>query len=134
MTPLRPGSRVVLVVGLYLACFWWLIGLAWQAHDPLWAGIITGLMVLLGAGNYFQRLARTGAAILRATARQLALVWAVILVILNLRLDVWEASLHGMDLAAMHRLLPAWMIPVLTLALLFWIGMILALTKPKPRR
>jgi RNA polymerase sigma factor (sigma-70 family) len=134
MAPLKPGSRIVLVVGLYLACFWWLIVLAWQAQDPVGAGIITGLMILLGAGNYFQRLARTGSAIIRATIGHLALIWAVILVILNLRLDVWEASLHGMDLAAMHRLLPAWLIPALTLALLIWIGIVLALTRPKPRR
>jgi hypothetical protein len=118
---------------LYLACFWWLINLAWQAHDPVWTGIITGLMVLLGVGNYFQHLARTGSAIIRATIRQLALIWAVILVILNLRLDAWVASLHGMDLAALHRLLPAWTIPALTMALLLWIGMMLVLTRPKVR-
>jgi hypothetical protein len=90
-------------------------------------------MVLLGAGNYFQHLARTGSAIIRATIRQLALIWAVILVILNLRLDAWVASLHGMDLAALHRLLPAWTIPALTMALLLWIGMMLVLTRPKVR-
>jgi RNA polymerase sigma factor (sigma-70 family) len=133
MMPLKPGGRIVLVVGLYLACFWWLIGLAWQAHDVMWAGITTGLMVVLGLGNYFQPRTRTGAAVTRAVAGHLALAWAVILVILNLRLDVWEASLHGMDLAAMHRLLPTWVIPALTLALLLWIGVTLALTNPKRR-
>ncbi len=130
-TPLRPGARVVLVAGLYLACFWWLIGLAWQAHDAMWAGIITCLMVVLGVCNYFQPGARTGAAVTRAIAGHLALAWAVILVILNLRLEAWAASLHGLDLAAMHRLLPPWIIPLLTLALLAWVGVILALTKPK---
>ena len=130
-TPLKPGARVVLVAGLYLACFWWLIGLAWQAHDAMWASIITCVMVALGVCNYFQPGARTGAAVTRAVAGHLTLAWAVILVILNLRLDTWEASLHGMDLAAMHRLLPVWTIPLLTLALLIWVGVILALTKPK---
>jgi len=129
VAPLNPGSRMVLVVGLYLGCFWWLINLAWQAHDPLWAGIITGLMVLLGAWNYFCRLARTGSAIIRTTIGHLALIWAVILVILNFRLDAWEASLRGIDLPAMHQLLPPWVIPVLTLALLLWIGVVMALTK-----
>jgi RNA polymerase sigma factor (sigma-70 family) len=133
MAPLEPGSRVILVVGLYLACFWGFIHLAWQAHDPVWAAIITSLMVVLGAWHYFQRRARTGLPIMRTTIGHLALIWAVILVILNLRLDVWVASLHGLDLAAMHRLLPVWMVPVLTLALLIWIGLILTLTKPKPR-
>jgi hypothetical protein len=131
VSPLSPAARVVLVVGLYLACFWWLIDLAWEAHDPMWTGIITGLMVLLGAWNYFQRRARNGAAIIRATAGQLALVWGVILLILNLRLDVWEASLRGLDLATMHRLLPAWVIPLLTLTLVLWLGILLAVTKPK---
>ena len=133
LAPLKPGSRIVLVVGLYLACFWWLINLAWQAHDPVWAGIITGLMFLLGAWNYFQRLARTGTAMMRAVIGQLALIWGVILVILNLRLEAWEASLHGMDPVTMRLLLPVWVIPALTAALLLWIGLILALTKPGSR-
>jgi hypothetical protein len=38
-----------------------------------------------------------------------------------------------MDLAALHRLLPAWTIPALTMALLLWIGMMLVLTRPKVR-
>ena len=82
-----------------------------------------------GAWNYFQRRARNGAAIIRATAGQLALVWGVILVVLNLRLEVWEASLRGLDLATMHRLLPAWVIPLLALALVLWFGILLAVTK-----
>jgi hypothetical protein len=86
---------------------------------------------VLGVCNYFQPGARTGAAATRAIAGHLALAWAVILAILNLRLDKWEASLHGMDLAAMHRLLPVWTIPLLTLALLIWVGVMLVLTKPE---
>jgi RNA polymerase sigma factor (sigma-70 family) len=134
MIPLKPGRRIVLVVGLYLACFSWLIDLAWRAHDPVWAGIIAGLMVCLGAWNYFQRLTRTGTAIIRATIGQLALVWGVILVILNLRLVVWMASLRGVDLPTINHLLPAWVVPLLTLALLGWIGILLVVTKPRRSR
>lgn len=36
-----------------------------------------------------------------------------------------------MSLAEMHRLLPPWLIPVLTLTLMTWIGILLAMTKPK---
>ena len=133
MTPLKTGSRIMLVTGLHLACFWWLINLAWQAHDPVWAGTITGLMAVLGVWNFFLPRARTAVTITRAVAGHVALIWGVILVILNLRLEVWEASLHEMDLSAMHRLLPAWIIPFLTLTLLIWVGLMLALTKPKPR-
>jgi len=75
--------------------------------------------------------ARTGSAIIRATAGQLAVVWRVILLVLNLRLDMWESSLRGIDPAEMHRLLPPWIIPLLTLALVLWFGILLAVAKPK---
>ncbi len=49
--PLKVGTRVVVVAGVYLACFWWLGELARQAGDYVWLGVIAGLMVVLGASN-----------------------------------------------------------------------------------
>ena len=88
-------------------------------------------MVVLGVWRFFQCRGRTGTAARRAAIGHAALAWGVILVVLNLRLDVWLAVRREMSLAEMHRLLPPWLIPVLTLTLMTWIGILLAMTKPK---
>jgi RNA polymerase sigma factor (sigma-70 family) len=108
-----------------------LVDLARQAHDATWAGIIAGAMLLLGIWNFIQLPGKTGTAAARAVARHLALIWAVILVILNCRLDVWEATLHDINLDEMHRQLPPATIPLLTLALLIWVAILMQITKPK---
>lgn len=63
--------------------------------------------------------------------RRFALGWAVIFVVLNLRMDLWLASYRGVDLAVIQRLLPPWVIPTETLTLLVWIGALAALTRPR---
>ena len=131
-TPLNVGTRVAFVAGLYLSCFLWLINRAWRARDQVSVGIFTGTMVVLAVSHFFQVRRRTGVAAVRAGIAHVTLAWAVILVTLNCRLDVWMAADCGTDLAEIHRLLPAWVIPSLTLTLLIWIGLLLALTKPKP--
>jgi len=50
---------------------------------------------------------------------------------LNLRADVWVASAYGVTVAEAHTLQPTWIIPVLTLALVAWAAVVIALTKPK---
>jgi RNA polymerase sigma factor (sigma-70 family) len=132
--PLKMGGRVVVVGGVYVACFWWLIDLAWQAHDWPMAGVTAALMVGLAIGNLAQLRGLTGAAVTRAVASHLALAWAVILVILNWRLSAWEASLNGIGMEEMQRLLPQWTLPLLTLALVAWVALLLVLTKPKSPR
>jgi RNA polymerase sigma factor (sigma-70 family) len=131
-TPLKLGTRVALVIGLYLAFFSWLIYMAWTAHDLMSVGIITGTMVALGVWHFIDFRGRTGTAAIRAGIRRLALVFGVVLAVLNWRLDVWMAARREMSLAEYHHLLfSAWIVPLLTLALLLWIGFVLLLTKPK---
>jgi hypothetical protein len=131
VTPPKTGGRVFLLIGVYVACFSWLINVAWFAGDQLSAAIITAVTVLLAMWQFF-RVNRSGShgAALRVTCQHLALVWGVILVTLNWRLDTWMATIRGIDLAAMHRLLPAWVVPSLTLALVSWVGVLLAITRP----
>jgi hypothetical protein len=131
-TPLTWGTRLVVVAGIYLSAFLWLIDLAWRARDLLSVGIMTAAMLVLGVSHFFQVRLRTGVGAARAAITHVALAWAVILIMLNCRLDVWMASRHGVSLVEMLDLLPPWMIPSLTLALLIWIGVLSALTKPKP--
>jgi RNA polymerase sigma factor (sigma-70 family) len=132
-TPLTWGTRIIVVAGIYLPCFLGLITLAWRAQDLLSVGILTGAMVVLGVCHFFQFRGRPGVAGVRAGMGCLTLACAVILVILNWRLDVWMAARYEVSIAEMHQLYPLWLIPSLTLALLLWIGLVLAITKPKRR-
>ena len=125
------GTRLVVVVGIYLSAFLWLINLAWRGRDLPSAGIMTAAMLVLAASHFFQVRRRTGVAAARAAIAHVTLAWAVILVILNCRVDVWLAAQRETDLAEIHGLLPVWVIPALTLALVIWVGILLALTRPK---
>jgi len=129
--PLTAGRNLVVIVGLYLACFGWLIDLAWRAHDVVSTAIITATMVALGGSHFFQVRRKTGVTVVHTVVGHLAVVWGMILLILNCRLEAWTACLEGIDPAEMSRLFPVWLIPALTLALLLWIGLVLVITGPK---
>ena len=119
---------------MYLAWFSWLITLAWRAQDLLSVEILTGAMVVLGVLHFFQFRSRgTGVAAMRGGISCLTLAFGMILLMLNWRLDVWMAARYEVSVVEMHRLYPMWLIPSLTLALLLWIGLVFAITKPKCR-
>jgi RNA polymerase sigma factor (sigma-70 family) len=130
----KPGTRVSLSVGTHLAMSLWLITIAWQANDRLTAGIIAGLMAGLTVWNLISLRGLVGFAAARADSQHYAWCILLILVVLNLRLDAWLASRYEVSVAEIHRLFPMWIIPSLTLALLIWIGILLAMTRPKPAR
>ena len=130
-TRLSLGARIAMVTGVYLGFFSWLIALAWMAHDQVSAGIIAGTTVALGVWHFFLLRGRTGRAAMWATLGRIALAFGIILAILNVRLDVWMAAIRGTDLAEIHRLLPAWVVPSLTLALLIWVVVVFAVMKPR---
>jgi len=109
------------------------IFLAWHAHDRLATAMTVGLMAALGVWNFFNLRGLTGLAVTRAYIGQLASCCAVMLAIFNLRFDVWAASWYGVSVAEIPRLFPAWMVPLLTLVLVVWSGISMALTKPKRR-
>jgi len=131
--PLTLSRRFVVIAGLYAACFWWLIDLAWRANDLVSTVLIVVTMSALGVWHFCQVRGKTGVAAMRTVAAHLAGIWAVILLILNCRLQAWIPVLAGVDRAEMSRLLPFWIIPGLTLALLLWVALILAVTRPGRR-
>lgn len=133
MMPLKPGTLALVVAGTHLMLLWCVIFLAWMAQDRITAGIIVGIMLTLGIWQFFHARGKTGAAAARAYIGQLAVCSAVMLAILNLRFDVWAASWYGISVAELHHRLPIWIVPLLTLTLLLWSGLFLALTKPKRR-
>ena len=133
MTPMTTGTRAGMWAGVYLAFFSSVVYMAWQENDRISAVIIAGTMLALGLWHFLHVRGKTGMAAVRASIGHFALCSGIVLVVLNLRLDAWMASRHECSLAEIHRLLPAWVVPALTLALVLWAGLVLALTKPKPR-
>ena len=133
MTPMKTGTRAGMLAGVYLAFFSWLVYLAWQENDRISAVIIGGTMLALGLWHFFHVRGKAGMAAIRAGIGHFALCWGVVLGILNLRWAAWLASRHECSVAEIHHLLPAWVVPVLTLALLLWAGLVLTLTKPMRR-
>ncbi len=129
--PLDLGRSIAVTVGVYVACFSGLIESAWRANDLLWAAIIAATMMALGGAHFMRLQCKTGVAATRNVAGRLALVWGVILLILNCRLDIWMAADRGVSLTEIHHLLPPWIIPLLTLALVAWLGILVAMTRPK---
>ncbi len=130
-SPPSRSRRVVLLIGVYLACAAWMINLAWLAGDRSTAAFVTVAMLVLGTVN-FDRVHNSTSreAVLRVTSQHLALVWAVVLLTLNCRLDLWVASFRDIPLAEMHQLLPPSIIDLLTVVLLLWAGILVAATRP----
>jgi hypothetical protein len=120
-----------MVAGIYVAMFSALIYLAFKAHDWLAGAVLSGAMIVLGGWHVLYVGSRDGLAGWRRATRRLVLAWAVILVVLNWRLGGWLAAYRGVDVAVIHGLLPAWVIPVATLTLVVWIGALVALTRPR---
>jgi len=135
LTPLKPVPLLLFVAGLYMAIFWGFIYLAWQAHDRAGAIVIAAIMVALAACRYLATVGQTGVAVIRRSAWHLSLAGAVVLVILNCRVETWIALLRGEDLVG-TRLTPLsqWIISGLTVGLVIWTGLLIVLTKPKPAK
>jgi len=128
--PMKPLTRVVVAAGVSMAFFSWLIYLAWQANDAVWAATIAVTAVVVGVSYFRSTSGRIGSGAMRAAAWRLVLIWAAVLIILNCRLEAWLESMNGPGAFSM----PHWFIPLLTLALVIWFGIIMALTNPKPAR
>jgi hypothetical protein len=133
MVPLNPARNAVVMGCTTLAFFSWLIPLACRVHDTGTVFVIMGLMLGLGAWQIISLRGKIGVPAMRAVAGHLALSWAAVLAVLNLRLDAWLAYMHGSSVAEIHSLLPVWVAPLLTLALAVWAGLVMVATKPARR-
>ena len=131
VSPLTPGQSAFLVVGSHLTIFSWLISLTWREHDWMTTAVVTGAMLLLGVWNFFQLRGKTGVAATKVAYGHMTLCCGVVAAVINLRLDVWAAAGYGVSVAEIHNLLPTWIVQLLTLILVIWSVVVLALTKPK---
>ncbi len=129
--PMKPGPRMLAMLGTNLMLFSCVISLAWWAHDRVAAGIIVGIMLVLSLCHFYFSKGKTGVAAALNYTAQLASTCAVMLAIFNLRFDTWAAVWYGVGVPELHRLVPTWMVPLLTGVVAVWAGVLLALTRPK---
>jgi RNA polymerase sigma factor (sigma-70 family) len=129
--PVSALNYAAIVAGTHLMMFWGIILSAWREQDRLGAIIIAGLMTALGIWNFFKTRDRNGAVIPAGYFIQLASCTALLLAILNLRIDLWLAHSYGVTVTYLHQNMPFWMIPTLTLVLLAWSVAVFMMTKPK---
>ena len=133
--PTSMKKSVALTAGFLTATFWVLIFLAWQTGDRTVSLSIVGGVVLLGAAPFW--LARNR---LRPVDEAKAAGWyvsfcgLVFLGILNWRLDVWLASIYGVGVDTMQRLLPMALIHWLSAIVIAWTAALVFITQPDEKR
>ena len=131
----RKLSVLLTACAMTVGALAWLVHLAWQVGDTR-SSVITaatgiGVIAWCVCCSYFPSLIKG----IRAAPAQAAwvptiLIVAVILLMLNWRLDRWTAVILNSDLAGAHLFLPMWIIHLSTLFLLIWIGVLVTFTRP----
>jgi len=114
-------------VGIHVAMFLWLVAVAWRMEDHLTAGLVVLLGALLAIWKHFDWQSRTVQSYIRATFGHVGLCCAVLVTVVNLRLDVWLATNRGVSVTAIHQIYPMWLVPVLSVSVGLWIGVLLVL-------
>jgi RNA polymerase sigma factor (sigma-70 family) len=133
--PVSNWMRVAQVAGFLTAVFWVVIFLAWRTGDQAVAGGIVAGVLLLGAAPFLlARLRLWPADHAKAGNGYVGFCGLVFLAVLNWRLDVWQAVIHGVDLGTMHRLLPMALVHWLSAILVAWTAALIFVTRPDGRR
>ncbi len=130
--PMGPVARMLAALGTDLMLFSCVLLLAWSAHDRAAATAIAVIMLAMSAWHYTLSRGKSGPALVASYVLQLATGCGAMLAIFNLRFEVWMASARGVTVPEIHRLLPMYLIPALTLALAAWVAAFLVLTRQRP--
>ncbi len=126
--PLR--TIIFTLFGVYVASTAWIIWLAWVVGDRWTAAIFAAITAGLASWNLQKVRARTKAEAARLNAIFNGLLCAIILGVVNLRVDRWLAPIYDVSVGEMYRLLPMMIVHGLTVFLICWVGAILLLTQP----
>ena len=126
--PMRSGTVAAVVVGGFLI-YSWFIRFEW--HDRTGVLITTTAMILMALAAFFQCRGKPALEVSRILGEHLNRVGILVLLVINLRTDVWVASAYGVKVSEAPELLPTWIVPVLTLALILWGVSLAYLTKPR---
>jgi RNA polymerase sigma factor (sigma-70 family) len=127
--PVPSTKSVVLEVsGIYLANFCWFVWIAWLMGDHLLAGFLVLAATALGLWH-FQRLHGRPPSAYRG-ALPLAVACGLILLVLNLRLEGWLATIYHVTPAEMSALLPPSSVHLLTFVVLLYTALLISFTRP----
>jgi len=118
-----PGNGLMNIIGIHVAMFLWLVAVAWRMDDHLTAGLV----VLLAGGLAAWRFYNPRWFTVRAIFGHVGLCSALIVSVINLRLDVWLAGNRGVSEAEIHQIYPMWLVPLLSVSVALWIGLLLLL-------
>ena len=129
MRPPPSATLGLIITGVHLALFLWLIALAWRLGDRSGAEGATAAMMALGGWSYFRCRKKSGASLERTAFHHLALLAAILCLIVNLRVRTWIAYGFGVSLTDVGNVVPLWIVPVLTLALVLWSVLVFLLTR-----
>ena len=131
--PIPPVRAALNTLGIHVAMFSWLIYLMWRADDDLAAGLVAVIVTLLAAWRMINDPNRNPRTLVRSTFGYVGFCCALIVGVINLRLDVWLAANRNVSVAQVQQIYPMWLVPLLSAALGLWIGLLLLLpTRPQP--
>lgn len=128
--PIRTSTLAWSAGGFHIAVFSWFIFVAWRLDDTTAA---VAIAVTMAALTLWTVLSFRGKSVVRATAglaRRTWLACGVALGALNLRLDAWLAAGYGLSVAEVHRLLPLWIVPLLSVLLVAWVAALVRTGRP----
>lgn len=129
VAPMRPCTRMMVTIGTNLMVFTSVILLSWSAGDRMTAAVVVAMTLALSTWHFFLCRGKTGSGLVVTYIEQIASSCAVVLLVFDLRLDVWAAARYGVNVAEIHRMLPITLVPLLTLALAIWAAALLILTR-----
>ena len=117
--PMKSSTLAGIVAGLELM-FSWLLWIAWRMHDLVGVATIAGAFIIVGVTTFFCAKGKTGLALKRAFRMQSMATGAVVLLALNFRVHTWISFATGMALQRAYNLLPMWVVPTFSVALVLW--------------
>ncbi len=123
--------------GMMVGGLGWLVDIAWNAGDSLAVAIVMTVGAVAIAWPIVLSASMGHAAAARSVLSQMpaVLMYGVILLMLNWRLDLWIAVRNGrqnpLSLSEVNSILPMWIVHAATALLLLWVGALLLMTKPK---
>ncbi len=124
--------------GMMVGGLGWLVNIAWDAGDLLTVEIViaVGALAIVWPVALAAFLGEERAKFSRLFFVPPVLMYGVILLMLNWRLDLWMAVRNGaqnsLSIEEVQSILPMWIVHMGTLLLLIWVGALLAIRRAKP--
>jgi RNA polymerase sigma factor (sigma-70 family) len=131
--PMKAGTLTATAIGLH-AMFAWLPALAWKMGDRLGAGLIVAGLLALSARALWRFRGLTPDRLGPVMSEQVAWIGALILFVLNARVEVWVSLRYHVPLAEVAEVLPTYWVPILTGVFVAWVLAMVAIGRRLARK